>query len=107
MSVRTVCKMVEISEPTFYRFRDEDDQFTALWHEAHNHAIKQMKYEAEECVANAIRKGSERSAWWFLSHKHPSEYAEKRILDQTVDMKSPYEIINEAIDHGGKPDDED
>ena len=59
--------------------------------------MKQLRYEAEECVANAIRKGSEKSAQWFLSHKHPSEYAERRIQDNTKDLTTPFDKLLDAI----------
>ena len=72
-------------------------------------ALKALKSDAENCIASKISKkegDSWRAAAWFLSHKHPAEYAEKRILDQTHDVKSPAELVAAILD-GGDDDSDD
>ena len=109
-SVRYIADKTGVSVGKFYGFQEEDEEFMEQCQRARQKSLKAMKSVAEQCVASKM-ECNEADAWraaaWFLSHKHPAEYAEKRILDQSIDMKSPYEIMNAAIDQGGEPGEDD
>ena len=62
--------------------------------------MKDLKSASINCVASKVAKG-EPDSWkagaWFLSHRHPSEYAERRIQDNSHDLTSPFDKLFDAL----------
>ncbi|MCK5018779.1 MAG: hypothetical protein KAS32_17080 [Candidatus Peribacteraceae bacterium] len=99
-SVRYLFNKIGVSSGTYYRWHDEDSDFLEQCQRARQNALKEMKTSAEVCIASKIDKG-ESDSWkagaWFLSHRHPAEYAERRIQDNKRDGKAPFDKLFDAL----------
>ena len=99
-SVQSICDKVAISIGTYYRLQEDDSDFLEACQRARRVALKRLKSSAEQCVAAKIEKqepDSWRAGAWFLSHRHPSEYAERRIQDNSHDLSSPFDRLLEVM----------
>jgi len=87
MSIRAACALVGISERTYQRWREEDEE----WVEASDHAIRfsepiliaRMKALAEE-------KGDWRAHAWLLERRFPKEWGPRQEIE-----------VNQNIQDGG------
>jgi hypothetical protein len=86
----------------------------ALWRKNNTQFFRDMqRAESDgirERLARISRHGGEdwKADAWILSHRRPEMFSERRIVDlNTGENKSPYELMNMAIDSGGKAEDED
>lgn len=98
-SVRYIYNKVGISNTVFYRWQDEDDDFREQCQRARRNALKDMRTEAEDCIKSKMESREDdswRAAAWFLSHKHPSEYAERRIQENTGEA-APFDRLLETL----------
>ena len=99
-SVRYIFNKVGISAGTFYRWQEEDIEFMEQCQRARRTALKDLKAASENCIAAKVEKG-ESDSWkagaWFLSHRHPEEYADRRIQDNSHDIASPFDKLFDAL----------
>ncbi len=99
-SVRYIYDKVGIGGTVYYRWQDEDQEFQELCQRARRIALMDMKTTAEDCIKRKMEK-EESDSWragaWFLSHKHPAEYAERRIQDNSDKTACPFDRLMDAI----------
>jgi len=99
-AVRYIFNKIGVSSGTYYRWQDEDSEFMEQCQCARRNSLKEMKSSAEKCIAFKIDKAesdSWKAAAWFLSHKHPEEYADRRIQDNSHDLASPFDKLFDAL----------
>jgi len=99
-SVRYIFSKTGISNNVYYRWIDEDETFCEQCQESRRNSLKRLKMESENCIAAKVDKGesdSWRAGAWFLSHKHPEEYADRRIQDNSHDIASPFDKLFDAL----------
>ena len=101
-SIRSTCTLLGVSKGVFYRWKEENPDLFDRYGKIRAQALQATKAEAEECVIDAIRKGEVRAAQWWLSHRHPSEYAEGRIISTNENRPSPHELILAALAEAGE-----
>ena len=99
-SVRSIFTKTGINNTIYYRWINEDETFCEQCQGARRNSLKRLKMDAEDCIASKVEK-NESDSWkagaWFLSHRHPSEYAERRIQDNSHDLASPFDKLFEAL----------
>lgn len=107
-SVRYIADKVGVAVRTFYRWQEDDVNFLTQCQRARAESLKAMKSVAEQCVASKM-EGNDGDAWraaaWFLSHKHPAEYAERRIQDNTNEP-APFDKLAEILTEMNKKETE-
>ena len=102
LTFKMACEIAGISEATLCNWRNDKVEFLEDMQRAESDGIR-------ERLARISRHGGEdwKADAWILSHRRPEMFSERRIVDlNTGENKSPYEIMNEAIDSGGKSEDD-
>lgn len=109
MPVRLICDTVGVSTMVYYRWLDEHDTFLEECQRARQEMLSSLKTDAEACILSKIEKretDSWRAGAWFLSHKHPAEYAERRIQDSNQNLSAPFDRLLDAIAKRDETDNE-
>ena len=79
---RAACAVADITSPTFYRML-EDDAFRS--------SVERAEGEAEatftRIVAEASVKSWQAAAWWLERRKH-TDFAQRTMVDMTVDLRA-------------------
>jgi len=96
-ALRSLCSMLPISKPTYYRFIAEDADFATQVQRARDKGKILRKTEAVQCVQDCIRKGNGKLALEYLQCTWPAEYAKRRIQDTNDKTACPYDRLLDAI----------
>jgi len=96
-SVTSICTMMGFSKQVYYRWNTENKDFNDAVHEARVNGKVSRKTEAEECVQDCIRKGDGKLALDYLQCTIPSEYAKRRIQDNTHNLSSPFDRLLDVM----------
>lgn len=93
LSYKSASAIVGMTYETFRVWRDEVPAFSvAIQREEEFGKLERLKrisrHAAEDWRADA----------WILSHRHPEEFSEKRIIETRGDQRSPAEKFMEALD---------
>ena len=97
LSYKDTCKLVGISQKTFYNWMDAKPGFK----ERVEHNQIHGKLQLIRAVAEK-RLDDWRAAAWLLSHKYPAEFSERRTISTDTEEKkpTPWELMNEVIKTG-------
>lgn len=83
--IQHACEKVGISRNTYYRWLDEDIDFSLAVKEYLNNGIDFVNDHAESNILNGIKKGEIRATTYWLSHRH-KEYRKPFIIRREVDL---------------------
>ena len=87
------CMVAGIHKDTFYTWIKEDADFSDAINKAR---IFRKRYHLDR-IHKAGREDW-RASSWYLAHAYPDQFSEKRITEIQGELKSPYELILEAIE---------
>lgn len=83
--IQHACEKVGISRNTYYRWLDEDIDFSLAVKECLDNGIAFVNDHAESNILNGIKKGEMRATTYWLSHRH-REYRKPFIIRREVDI---------------------
>ncbi len=83
--VQHACEKVGISRNTYYRWVNEDIDFSLAVKECLGAGVDFVNDHAESNILNGIKKGEMRATTYWLSHRH-KEYRKPFIIRREVDM---------------------
>lgn len=83
--IQHACEKVGISRNTYYRWLDEDIDFSLAVKECLDNGIDFVNDHAESNILNGIKKGEMRATTYWLSHRH-REYRKPFIIRREVDL---------------------
>ncbi|MBN1435020.1 hypothetical protein JW921_09690 [Candidatus Fermentibacterales bacterium] len=76
---RIAARIVGIGESTFRLWRAEDSDFAAMCSQAIADVEEEIESDAVWCIRQRIEYGDWRTAAWWLAHRCPEKYSERRI----------------------------
>lgn len=88
--IQLACEKVGIARATFYRWKNEDEDFAARADEAINEGSSLVNDVAESQLMSAIREKNLTAIIFWLKHHHPN-YATK--VEVTARLKADNEVL--------------
>lgn len=119
---KATCAICGINQDTFYCWIKEKSEFSEAVHKKRQSAEQELYNELKEIATQKIPLSEltmkdrqaivplintkARTLEWMLTHRYSDSYAERVIQEERTEQKDPYTIMIEAIDSGGKDEDE-
>jgi hypothetical protein len=94
--VNAVCKQVDISRNTVYRWLKEDPEFRQEYEECLSHGIDNVNDLAVSQVINKIKQGDTGMTKYWLSHNHYG-YMRKQDMPIKQEPKTLADILRESL----------
>jgi len=100
--VQICCEKLNISRSTYYRWREEDAEFSKQADTALAEGVALVNDMAESQLLSAIRDRNINSIFYWLNHRHPA-YSNKleitaKVKDTTLTAEQQ-ELIQKALQH--------
>lgn len=100
-NVQIACKKVGLPRATYYRWRQEDEEFREMADEALERGVDVINDLAESKVISGVNKGEHRYVFYWLSHRHPiykkREAKEKEIEKEREEYRNGLARIRAKI----------
>lgn len=119
---KATCAIAGISQETFYRWIKDKPEFSESVSIKRQSAEKELYDELKEIAAQKIPLSEltlkdrqaivplintkARTLEWILTHRYSDSYAERVIQEERAEQTDPYTVMIEAIDSGGRSEDD-
>ena len=103
-TIESICKVVNISQQTFYRWRHEKSEFNENIKRALEIRDFTGKSLAIHTIFNAMKEGTWQAAAWWLERNFPEEFGKHRVIinkSDNYDMDSARKELEHILSRKG------
>ena len=101
--VQHACERIGISRQTYYRWKEEDEEFATKANEALDMGVDFVNDHAESNILGGIKKGDMNASKWWLSARHkayrrpfPRIIIDQSFLDDQIEKRLAQEAEHEV-----------